>query len=197
MRKILAVALAALQLLFIVGLIAYQGVIERNLSEKGTEYEFAAEGSYWVIGDARSLRLEIRKASGEIRRADRYWEIVSMANGRAYVRRTARKPENGAYIKITDSDNWGKANLEITRGVSEAFEQRYFPGLREDYYRRNGLEPGVDVGGYGTDNINEKAYGNTFTIKATVWNGHIRFDDFRIDGESIAGYLLPEGDHDA
>lgn len=194
MRKVLAVALAALQLLFIVGLIAYQGVINKNLSEHGTEYEFAAEGNYWVIGDDRRLTLEIRKSAGYVYYTgdERYWEIHPLTDGRRYVRGVKSKPQDDPYIAIPDRDDWDKVNLSVSLPVSEAFERQYFPALKGDYFRENGLE---DDGAfaYGTDDITDK----TFSIKATVWNGHIRFDDYRIDGESIAGYLLPEGDHDA
>ena len=196
MRKVFAVALAALQLCFLAGLIVRQDVVEKNLSEKGTEYEFAADGNFWVYGDERLLRLEIRKEPGEIRYRDRYWEIVGTDGDRHIVRKMGRKPD-GAYITVFDNSDWEQARLETSLLMTEAFEQRYFPDLKKEYFRAFGEDVCCSEDSYGSDGLNGRIYRNAFTIKAAVWRGHIRFTDFLVNGESLAEYIIPEGDGDA
>ena len=195
MRKILAAALAALQLLFIGGLIAYQGIVEKNLSEKGTQYEFAAVGNYWVIGDDRRLSLQIRKSAGYVyyTENDRYWELRPLTDGRWCVRGTKTKPQDAPYIAIPDRDDWDKVNLSVSLSVTEEFEQRYFPEMKQRYYRENGMEPDSAYA-YGIEDVNDGAYGNTFSIVATVWKGHVRFDGCLVNGESLKNLILPDRD---
>ena len=194
MRKILAVVLTALQLGFLGGMIGYQKRTERHMATDAVEYEFAADGSYWVWGNDRFLTLSIRR-KGTVSFADRYWEIVTGKDGLSTVRRTDAKPLSGAYI-----DAYGHEDAylydTLSRGfqVRKAFEETYFPDLQTQYIKQivrdYGEEPDDADQWYGTDNINDPAFGHTFTIKAKVWKGSVEITDYLIDGESIREYLV-------
>lgn len=193
MRKILAIVLTVLQLGFLGGMIGYQKTAERHMATDAVEYEFAADGSYWVWGNERSLRLEIRK-KGTVSFSDRYWAIETDKDGLSTVRRTDIRPLDGAYI---DADGHGDTylygNLEKNLHVSQSFEETYFPDLQKQYIvqliRDYGEEPDDADMWYGTDNINDPAFGHTFTVKAKVWKGSVIITDYLIDGESIKAYI--------
>ena len=194
MRKILAIALTVLQLGFLGGMIGYRKTAERHMATDAVEYEFAADGSYWVWGNDRSLRLEIRK-KGTVSFADRYWEIVTGKDGLSTVRRTDVKPLSGAYIDADGhEDTYLYGSLEKNLHVRRSFEETFFPGLKERYaeeaVREYGEAPDDADMWYGTDNINDPAFGHTFTIRAKVWKGTVEFTDFLIDGESMREYIV-------
>ena len=193
MRKILAVALAVLQLGFFAGMIGYEKTLERHLTTDAVEYEFAADGSFWAWGNERSLRLTIRQ-KGSVTRTDRYWEIVTGADGVSTVRRTDVKPLSGAYIDASGhSDAAFYAWLEKSVYVDRSFEETYFPGLKEKYceecVKEYGGVPDDADDWYGTDDINDPAFGNTFTVKARVWKGSVTITDYLVNGESIKAYI--------
>ena len=194
MRKILAVVLTVLQLGFLGGMIGYQKTTERHMATDAVEYEFAADGSYWVYGNTRFLRLAIRQ-KGTVSFADRYWEIVAGKDGLSTVRRTDIKPVSGAYIDATGHEDTVLYNcLEKNLQVSRAFEENFFPNLREQYIeqivKEYGEEPDDADQWYGTDYINDPAFGHTFTIKAKVWKGSVEITDYLIDGESLTAYIV-------
>ena len=192
MRKILAVVLTVLQLGFLGGMIGYQAAAERHMATDAVEYEFAADGSYWVYGNDRFLRLEIRK-KGTVTFADRYWAIETGRDGLSAVRRTDTKPLSGAYIDATGhGDAALYSDLEKNLQVSRAFEERFFPGLKERYARQYAEEwggaPDDADEWYGTDDINDPFFGHTFTVRAKVWKGSVAFTDYLIDGQSMKAY---------
>ncbi len=194
MRKILAIVLTVLQLGFLGGMIGYQKTAERHMATDAVEYEFAADGSYWVWGNERSLSLEIRK-KGTVSFADRYWEIVTGKDGLSTVRRTDAKPLSGAYIDATGhEDSYLYSTLGKTVHVSRAFEETYFPDLRNKYIEQfaedYGEEPDDADMWYGTDDINDPAFSHTFTIKAKVWKGAVEITDYLMDGRSIKEYIV-------
>ena len=198
MRKILAIALTVLQLGFLGGMIGYQKTAERHMATDAAEYEFAADGSYWVWGNERSLSREIRK-KGTVSFADRYWEIVTDKDGLSAARRTDVKPLSGAYIDATGhEDSYLYNTLGRTVRVSRAFEETYFPDLRDKYIEQftedYGEEPDDADMWYGTDDINDPAFGHTFTIKAKVWRGTVEITDYLMDGRSIKEYITYSGE---
>ena len=194
MRKILAIVLTVLQLGFLGGMIGYRKTAERHMANDAVEYEFAADGSFWVWGGTRELRLEIRK-KGTVSFADRYWAIETGRDGLSTVRRTDAKPLSGEYI---DAAGHGNAYFydTLSRGfqVRKAFEETCFPDLQTQYMeqivRDYGEEPDDADQWYGTDNINDPAFGHTFTVRAKVWKGSVEITDYLIDGESIREYLV-------
>ena len=198
MRKMLTIALAVLQLGFLACMIGYHQAAERHMATDAVEYEFAADGVYWVYGNTRSLRIGIRQ-KGTVSFADRYWEIVTGKDGLSTVRRTDAKPLSGAYIDATGhGDAALYSDLEKNLQVSRAFEERFFPGLKERYVRQYAEEwggaPDDADEWYGTDDINDPAFGCTFTIRAKVWNGTVMFTDYLINGESITAYIADAGE---
>ena len=62
---------------------------------------------------------------------------------------------------------------------------RFIVQLIRDY----GEEPDDADQWYGTDDINEPAFGHTFTVEAKVWKGSVMITDYLIDGESIKAYI--------
>ena len=197
MRKILAVVLTVLQLGFLGGMIGYQKTAERHMTTDAVEYEFAADGSYWVWGNDRSLRLGIRQ-KGTVSFSDRYWEIVTGKDGLSTVRRTDAKPLSGAYIDADGhEDEYLYGSLEKNLHVRRSFEETFFPDLKEryaeEYFKEWGEEPDDLTDWYGTDYINDPVYNHTFTIKAKVWKGSVEFTDYLIDGESIKEYIVSSG----
>ena len=200
MRKILAIVLTVLQLGFLGGMIGYQKTAERHMATDAVEYEFAADGRYWVWGNDRSLSLEIRK-KGTVSFVDRYWEIVTEKDGLSAVRRTDAKPLSGAYIDAAGhEDSYFYDTLEKTLHVSRAFETTCFPDLQKQYVEQfaedYGEEPDDADMWYGTDDINDPAFGHTFTIKAKVWRGSVEITDYLMDGESIKEYIVYAGETD-
>ena len=194
MRKILAIVLTVLQLGFLFGMIGYRVTAERHMATDAVEYEFAADGSYWVWGNDRSLRLEIRK-KGTVFLADRYWEIVTGKDGLSTVRRADAKPLSGAYIDATGhEDAYLYGSLEKNLRVRRSFEDTFFPDLQnkyiEQYTEDYGEAPDDADMWYGTDYINDPAFGHTFTIKAKVWKGSVEITDCLIDGESMMEYIV-------
>lgn len=198
MRKILAIVLTVLQLGFLGGMIGYQKAAERHMATDAVEYEFAADGSYWVWGNERSLRLEIRK-KGTVSFSDRYWAIETDKDGLSTVRRTDAKPLSGAYIDATGhEDTYLYNDLETVIHVSRTFEETYFPDLRNIYIEQftedYGEEPDDADMWYGTDDINDPVFGHTFTIKAKVWKGAVEITDYLMDGRSIREYITYSGE---
>ena len=197
MRKILAIVLTVMQLGFLGGMIGYQKTAERHMATDAVAYEFAADGSYWVLGNDRFLRLEIRK-KGTVIYADRYWEIVTDKDGLSTVRRTDAKPLSGAYIDATGHEDSYFYNT-LSRGVQvkQSFEETFFPNLRGQYIeqivKEYGEAPDDADQWYGTDDINDPAFGHTFTIKAKVWKGIGEITDYLIDGVSIMEYIVSGG----
>ena len=194
MRKILAIMLTVLQLVFLGGMIGYQKTAERRMATDAEEYEFAADGSFWVWGGSRELRLSIRQ-KGSVTFTDRYWEIVTGKDGLSTVRRTDAKPLSGEYIDATGhEDSYFYEMLSKTVFVSSAFEETFFPDLRNKYMEQfvedYGEEPDDADMWYGTDDINDPAFGHTFTVKAKVWKGSVEITDYLIDGESLRAYLV-------
>lgn len=198
MRKILAVVLTVLQLGFLGGMIGYQKTAERHMATDAAEYEFAADGRYWVWGNDRSLSLEIRK-KGTVSFADRYWEIVTEKDGLSTVRRTDAKPLSGMYIDASGhEDSYFYDSLEKTVHVNRAFEETCFPDLQKKYVEQCvedwGYEPDDADMWYGTDYINDPAFGHTFTLRAKVWRGTVEITDYLIDGKSIKEYIVFSGE---
>ena len=198
MRKILAIVLTVLQLGFLGGMIGYQKAAERHMATDAVEYEFAADGSYWVWGNERSLRLEIRK-KGTVSFSDRYWAIETDKDGISTVRRTDIRPLDGAYIDAdAHEDTYLYGSLEKNLHVRRSFEETFFPGLQNQYIEQfvedYGEEPDDADQWYGTDDINDPAFGHTFTIKAKVWKGSVEITDYLIDGESIKEYIVFSGE---
>ena len=198
MRKILAIVLTVLQLGFLGGMIGYQAAAERHMATDAVEYEFAADGRYWVWGSDRSLALEIRK-KGTVSFADRYWEIVTDKDGLSAVRRTDAKPLSGAYIDASGhEDSYFYDSLEKTVFVNQAFEETCFPDLQKKYVEQYvedwGEEPDDANMWYGTDYINDPAFGHTFTLKAKVWKGSVEITDYLMDGKSIKEYIDYSGE---
>ena len=198
MRKILAIVLTVLQLGFLGGMIGYRKTAERHMAADAVEYEFAADGSYWVWGNERSLRLEIRK-KGTVSFSDRYWEIETDSDGLSYVRRTDIRPLDGAYIDADGhEDTYLYGSLEKHLHARRSFEETFFPGLKNQYIKQfvrdYGEEPDDADMWYGTDHINDPNFGHTFTIKAKVWKGSVEITDYLIDGESIKEYIVSSGE---
>ena len=198
MRKILAIVLTVLQLGFLGGMIGYQKTAERHMATDAAEYEFAADGSFWVWGNERSLRLGIRQ-KGTVSFADRYWEIVTDKDGLSAVRRTDAKPLSGAYIDASGhEDSYYYESLEKMLIVNRAFEETCFPDIQKQYIEQivedYGEEPDDADMWYGTDDINDPAFGHTFTIKAKVWRGTVEITDYLMDGESIKEYIVYAGE---
>ena len=198
MRKILAIVLTVLQLGFLGGMIGYQKTAERHMATDAVEYEFAADGTFWVWGGTRELRLSIRQ-KGSVTFTDRYWEIITGKDGLSTVRRTDAKPLSGEYIDASGhEDSYFYDTLSKTICVRSAFEETYFPDLQKQYIvqliRDYGEEPDDADMWYGTDDINDPAFGHTFTIKAKVWKGSVEITDYLIDGESIKEYIVFSGE---
>jgi hypothetical protein len=194
MRKILAVVLTVLQLGFLGGMIGYQKTAERHMATDAVEYEFAADGSFWIWGNERSLRLEIRK-KGTVSFSDRYWAIETDSDGLSYVRRTDIRPLDGAYIDADGhEDTYLYGSLEKNLHVRRSFEETFFPGLQNQYIEQfiedYGEEPDDADMWYGTDDINDPAFSHTFTIKAKVWKGAVEITDYLMDGRSIKEYIV-------
>ena len=193
MRKILAVALAALQIAFLAGMIGYHQAVDRHMATDAVEYEFAADGRFWYWSGTRELHLSIRQ-KGTVNNVDRYWAIETGPDGVSTVRRTDMKPVNGAYIDAAGhKDSYFYQTLSKTLYVSNAFEQAFFPGVKERYaelyIEEYGEVPDDMAQWYGTDDINEPAFGHTFTVKAKVWKGSLMITDYLIDGQSIKAYI--------
>ncbi len=200
MRKILAVVLTVLQLGFLGGMIGYQKTAERHMATDAVEYEFAADGSFWIWGNERSLRLEIRK-KGTVSFSDRYWAIETDSDGLSYVRRTDIRPLDGAYIDADGhEDTYLYGSLEKNLHVRRSFEETFFPGLQNQYIKQfvrdYGEEPDDADMWYGTDHINDPNFGHTFTVKAKVWKGSVEITDVLIDGESVRAYLVDPDEMD-
>lgn len=198
MRKILAIVLTVLQLGFLGGMIGYQKAAERHMATDAVEYEFAADGSYWVWGNERSLRLEIRK-KGTVSFSDRYWVIETGKDGLSTVRRTDIRPLDGAYIDADGhEDTYLYGSLEENLHVRRSFEETFFPGLQNQYIEQfiedYDEEPDDADMWYGTDDINDPAFGHTFTIKAKVWKGTVEITDYLMDGRSIKEYITYSGE---
>ena len=201
MRKLLTLALAVLQLGFLAGLIGWQKTTERHMAADAVEYEFAADGTLWVWGADRSLQLEIRQ-KGTVNFTDRYWEIVTGNDGLSAVRRCKGKPQNGAYIDARGhEDEYFYTTLSRTLPVSRAFEETFFPDLKDRYIEQcikdYGEEPFDGEDCYGTDCISDPVFGNVFTVKAKVWKGRVEITDYLVNGKSIQPFILPEGDGNA
>ena len=190
MRKVLAAALAVMQMLFAGGMVAYQKTVDRNLAANGTEFTFAADGSFWVWGNTPMLALRLRMENGEVKHNDRYWEILTGADGLSTVRRRDVKPLSGAYINATghaDSHFYGWLEKEVY--VTKAFERTFFPGLPERYCEQNEIPPEEAEEYYGTEDINDPFYGHTFAVKAKVWKGNVTITDYLVDGQSLKEYI--------
>ena len=201
MRKLLTLALAVLQLGFLAGLIGYQKTTERHMAADAVEYEFIADGTLWVWDGDRSLRLELRQ-QGSVTFTDRYWEIVPGDDGLSTVRRCKVKPQNGAYIDARGhEDGYFYEALSQTLSVNRAFEETFFPDLKERYIEQfledYGETPDDGDLWYGTDSFDDLSFGNVFTVKAKVWKGSVEITDYLVDGKSIKAYILPEGESDA
>ncbi|MBQ6065738.1 MAG: hypothetical protein IJK89_02865 [Clostridia bacterium] len=200
MRKILTVVLILLQLGFVGGMIGYQKTAERRQqkAENGpqpaeTEYTFAVDGSFVVYYNDRDLRLTLRQKGGG-GRSDRYWQIVTGKDGVSCVKKRDARPISGAYITAAVEDGYPVFDnpIRVHVLVKRSFEERYFPTLQRDYAAADPDADDADTF-YKTEDVNDPAYGNTFTVRATVKDGEIAYTDFLVNGESFMDEILSIG----